>query len=204
MRRDAQIALALGLALAAAGAGALARMPQRGAALAQAGVHLAAGREAAIPVGLGAGLAWPTSATVAVWLEWSMLLLGFPLIVLLGRRLHRVARFRAALDRAESFAKRRPDAGVLVLGGVTLMPFLPIGALTSLLVGETLGLPAPRLLVVLAGAELAANATVALAAASVIASFPDPALAAFALAAAIVLLGVVIAVLPRRLVSSGP
>ena len=201
-RRDVQAALVLGAALAAVGVGALLRLPQRADALLQIGVHLAAGREAAIPAGLGAGLSWGSSALLAVWLEWSMLLLGFPLLVLFGRRLHRIAKARAALERAEAFARRRPDAGVLVLGAITLMPFLPIGALTSLLVGETLGLPSVRLLFVLAGAELAANVTVALAAASVIGYFPDPAMAGFALAGFMLVLGLVLGLLPRRLQSS--
>lgn len=198
-RRDVRVALAVGIGLAAAGAGALARAPLQGAILLQASIHVVAGREAAIPAGLGAGLSWLASATAALWLEWSMLLLGFPLLVLLGERLHRIGRIRGLLDKAEAFARRRPDAGVLMLGGLTLMPFLPIGALTSALVGDTLGLPAGRLLATLMAAELIANVTVALAAASVIAYFPDPALAAFILAGVILLLGALLAVLPHRL-----
>lgn len=201
-RRDARVALALGLGLAAAGAGALARAPLQGALALQLGVHLAAGREAAIPTGLGAGLSWVGSAIAAIWIEWTMLLLGFPLLVLAGERLHRIARIRHALDRAEAFARRRPDAGVLVLGGLTLMPFLPIGALTSVLIGETLGLPSGRMLATLMGAELIANLTVALAAASVIGFFPDPALAALVLAGVVIVIGVAVALIPRRLQSS--
>lgn len=197
-RRDAKVALALGAALLALGFGALMRAPLREGTFAQLGVHLLAGREAAIPLGIGAGLSWRASATAAVWLEWSMLLLGFPLLVLLGERIHRWKRAQATLQRAEDFARRRPDAGVLVLGGVTLMPFLPIGALTSVAVGETLGLPSGRLLATLAGAELIANVTVALASASVVSYFPDPALAALVLAGVMLLIGVAIGLLPRR------
>lgn len=200
-RRDARIALVAGAALAALGAGALLAAPLRGPLALQLGVHLAAGREAAIPLGIGAGLSWSASATAALWLEWTMLLLGFPLIVLAGERLHRWRRVRAAIERAEAFAARRPDAGVLLLGGLTLMPFLPVGALTSLLIGETLRLPPARLVATLMAAELIANLTVALAADSVLAAFPDPALAALVIAGVIIAIGLLVALLPRRAVA---
>src|SRR5687767_1382986 len=101
-RRDAKIALVLGAALLAVGIGVYLRAPLRGPLSTQLAIHLAAGREAAIPVGVGDGLSWRASALAAVWLEWSMLLLGFPLLVLLGERLHRWARVKRALDRAEA------------------------------------------------------------------------------------------------------
>lgn len=200
-RRDVKVVLVIGIALALAGLGALLRAPLRNALAVQVGVHLAAGREAAIPAGLGSGLSWQGSAIAALWFEWSLLLLVFPVLVLLGERLHRVERVKAMLDKAEAFARRRPDAGVLMLGGLTLMPFLPIGALTSALIGETLGLPSARLLATLMGAELIANVTVALAAASVVGFFPDPTFAAFVLAGVVLVMGAAIALVPSRLPS---
>lgn len=183
--------LPLGLSAVAAvslGAAFLAASP-RGAALAQLAMHLAAGREAAIPLGLVGGLPWPTSFLLATLLEWTMLLAVVPLAGLASARLHRWRPVRDAILRAESYAARRPDAGVLFLGAVTLTPFLPIGAITSLFVGVVLGLPKRRLVPVLMLAELAANLYVALAAASLVALFPEPWMGGAFLAAVALALG---------------
>lgn len=198
MRRDALVSLVAGAALAAASLAAFWIHPQRPRLALQAGLHLVGGREAAIPPGIGAGLSWPTSFAAALALEWSMLLLGFPLLVLAGGALRRWRRARDALAGAEAFAARRPDAGVLTLGGVTLMPFLPIGALTSVLVGEVLRLPSWKLIPTLLAAELVANLTMALAAAAVLAWLPHPFLTSLALAAALLAAGAVVAVKVHR------
>lgn len=198
MRKDAAVSLVLGAALLLAGLLALLASPERPALLAQVGIHLAAGREAGIPAGLAAGLDWHTSAATALVQEWSMLLLGFPLLVLLGDRLHRWPPVARLTSKAEAYAQAHPNVGVFALGGLTLAPFLPIGALTSVLVGELLRLPAMRLLPVLMGAELLANLTVAIAAAAVFSAFPDPRLAAALVSAAMLVATLVGVLLARR------
>ena len=200
MRRDALVALAAGVALLVLGLALFAR-----AALAGEGgpyvllfsVELAGGREAAIPAGLYAGLTWPQAALATTLVEWTMLLLGFPLLVLAGARLARIRRVEAMFHRARVYAQERPATGVMALGALTLAPFVPVGALTSVLVGEFLGLPSHRLLPVLLGAELAANVAFAYSSAALLGVLPDPRILG-ALAAGMLLLGVVLSALWGR------
>lgn len=161
-------------------------------------VELLGGREAAIPAGLAAGLPWPSVAATTLLVEWTMLLLGFPLLVLAGHRLMRIPRVGVVFERARERAAARPGTGVLALAALTLTPFLPIGALTSVLIGEMLGLPSRRLLPALLLAELAANLLVAVSAAAVIRLFPDPRVAAGAASAALLLVALGGALAGRR------
>ena len=189
MRKDAIAALALGGILLAVGLvllGALAARGEAGPYLVLGGAELIGGREAAIPAGLSVGLTWPQAAFATTLIEWTMLLLGFPLLVLAGARLARVRRVEAAFHRARVHAQKNPSTGVLALGALTLAPFLPVGALTSVLVGEFLGLPSWRLLPVLLAAEVLANVTVAFSAAAVLDLFPHPQLVAAAASLALV------------------
>lgn len=188
-RAFALAAGAAALLLASVGVAGLARLGAAAPVLAQVAAHLAAGREAGIPTGIAVGLGWRASFLAALLLEWTMLLAAFCALDLARERLRAWPWARERLERAEAWARGRERAGVLLLGGVTLMPFLPIGAITSLVVGEALALPALPLLATLMLAELAANLMVALAAASVVSLLPDPALAAGAMALLAVLLG---------------
>ncbi len=156
----------------------------RAALLLQTSVHIAFGREVSIPSGLTAGLAWPQSALAATWLEWSMLFTLFPLLILFGERLHRIARVQDIMDAARRHANKHPNAGVLALGLLTLMPGLPVGALTSAFIGESLRLPSWRLLPVLALAELVANVTIAVATAALVGWLPSPRIGAAVIAVA--------------------
>lgn len=194
------MALGLGVALLAAMGLLLAGLVARDAAgpyLLLASVELIAGREAAIPAGLTEGLAWHEAAFATTMIEWTMLLLGFPLLVLAGDRLARVRRVEALFHRARVYAQRRPATGVLALGALTLAPFVPVGALTSVLVGEFLGLPSRRLVPVLLGAELVANVTFAYSADAVFGLFPHPRLVA-GVASALLLVGALVSALVGR------
>lgn len=197
-RPDAWTALLLGALLLATGALLLWASPHRAPLLGMLGVELVAGREAALPTGIALGLPWTLAALANVWTEWTMLLLGFPLLALAGDRLLRVPRIEALFHRARAFAHARPNVGVLALGGLTLAPFLPIGALTSVLVGEILGLPQRRLVPILLLAEVAANVTYAYAASAVAGLFPDPRLVAALGALALLLVAAVGAWAGRR------
>lgn len=201
MRRDAWIALALGLLLLAAGLTLLAALHAAGRSgphLLTIGVELLGGREAAIPAGLAAGLSWQSVAATTLLVEWTMLLLGFPILVLAGHRLLAFPRVAAVFEAARARAAARPGTGVLALAALTLTPFLPVGALTSVLIGEMLGLPSRRLLPALMLAELAANVVVALSAAAVVGLFPDPRVVAGAASAALLLVALASAFAGRR------
>lgn len=197
------MSLALGALLAAAslaawGALAFEGDPQAGRFALQTTLHLAFGRETAIPAALATGTSWPLAFVAAQALEWSMLLLGFPLIVLFGEGLHHIGPIRRVLDRAESFAKLRPDAGILLLGAMTLVPWLPLGALTAVFIGEAVRLPSRKLVPVVALAELVANLSFAYFTAVAAARFPDPRLAAAAFAGLFLVLSLAAAFWPRR------
>lgn len=201
MRQDAAVALAAGLVLLTLGGGLLGALMLRGDAgpfLVVLGVELAAGREAAIPAGLSAGLAWHEAALTTNLIEWTMLLLGFPLLVLAGGRLARVRRVEVLFHRARLHAQAHPNTDVLGLGALTLFPFLPVGALTAVLVGEFLGLPSKRLLPVLLAAEVVANFGFALAASTFLGLFPDPRLPALLLASVLLAVAVAMAVVGSR------
>lgn len=163
----------------------------------QTGFHLAFGRETAIPAGLAAGLTWMQSFLTAQALEWSMLFLGFPLIVLFGEALHRFGPVRRLLDRAEARAQKRPDAGILALGAFTIVPWLPLGALTAVLIGEALHLPARKLLPVIALAELLANLSFAYATGFAVTRMPDPRMGAAVLALVFIALSLLAIFWPR-------
>lgn len=207
MRRDALVALCGGLLLLALGATLLAGLALRdeaGPYLLVLTVELAAGREAAIPAGITAGLPWFQAALATNLIEWTMLLLGFPLLVLAGDRLARVRRVEALFHRARLRAQAHPTTGVIGLGALTLVPFLPVGALTAVLVGEFLGLPSKRLLPTLMAAEVAANLGFGLAAGAFLGMFPDPRLPALLLAGLLLAVALLGAFLGGRGERAGP
>ena len=181
-RRDVWIAAALGFALAGAALGYLAASDRKRELLLVLAVEVAAGREASIPAGLAAGLDWPTVALVVLLIELTSLFALFPLLVGLAAGLHRIRWLEGHLRRAQAFAARRPDVDALALGALTLMPFLPVGALTSVLVAELVRLPSRYVLPVLAGALVLANVGVAWATARVLSYLPHPQLVAAAMA----------------------
>lgn len=200
-RRDVWVSLVLGLVLAVASLGYLAASEDRNPLLVLLAVEIAAGREAGIPAGMAAGLDWKTAAAATTLIEWTSLFLGFPLLALLGTALHRVALIERLSARAQRFAAERPDVGILTLGALTLMPFLPIGALTSVLIGEILRLPTKRLLPVLAASLLLANIAFGAATAAVLDFVPNPRLVAAGMAGLLVLGAGVAALVHRRAAS---
>lgn len=201
-RRDAWLSLGLGVVLAGASLAGWAAVAANDAEAGgrfglQIALHLAFGRETSIPAALAAGTEWPAAFLTAQALEWSMLFLGFPLIVLFGEGLHHIHVVRRVLDEAEAFARRRPDAGILALGALTLIPWLPVGALTAVFIGEAVHLPSRKLLPVIALAELLANLSFAYFTAAATSLFPDPRLAALAFAGVFLALSLAAAFWPR-------
>lgn len=83
--------------------------------------------------------------------------------------------------RAQAFARKRPDVCILALCALPRMPFVPIGALTSVLVGEMLRIRARWLLPGLAVTLVVANASFAYAVGTLLRSLPHPAIAAGAM-----------------------
>lgn len=196
-RRDAWISLALGAVLAAGSLAYFWASPARAPLAVLLAVEIAAGREASIPAGMAAGLDWQTAALAATLIELTSLFLLFPLLVSLAAGLHRVAWLERHLARAQAFARRRPDVDVLALGALTLMPFLPVGALTSVLIGELLRLPSKYLVPVLAASLVLANIGIALVVAAVLDFVPNPRLVAAGMAA-LLLVGAGAAALAHR------
>ncbi|HVM44442.1 MAG TPA: hypothetical protein VM582_00800 [Candidatus Thermoplasmatota archaeon] len=177
-RRDALVAAALGALVALSALAYFFASDQKPALLVLLAVEIAAGREAGIPAGLSAGLDWRQAAIATSFIELTSLFLLFPLLVALAAGLHRVAWLERHLQRAQDYARRNPDVDVLALGALTFMPFLPVGALTSVLIGELLRLPSRYLLPVLAAALVCANVLTAYATARLLSFFPDPRLVA--------------------------
>lgn len=188
----------LGLCLAAGLAGWVATAPDRTQLLVVAGTELAAGRETALSTALALHVPWARAATLTTGIEWSMLLVGAPLLILGGDWIRERPFLRRRLARAEAYARRHPRTGVLALGGLTLMPFFPVGALTSVLVGEMLTLPMVLLIPALALAELAANFGFAFLASRTLALLPDPRLGAAVMAGTLLLAVLALAFWPRR------
>ena len=186
-RADVLVAGTLGVLLAAASLAYLLLHPQRPALLVLLAAEIAGGREASIPTGLAQGLGWTTAATAASLIELTSLFLLFPLLVGLAAGLHKVRALEGLLSRAQAYAQRNPEVDVLALGGLTLMPFLPVGALTSVLIGELLRLPSRYLLPTLAGALLLANVSLAWATAKLLSYLPRPELVAAGMAGALLL-----------------
>ena len=196
-RRDLLPAALVGALLATIALVFLALHPQKQALLLLLTVEIAAGREASIPAGLAAGLSWRDASIAATLIELTSLFLLFPLLVGLATGLHKVRWLEAHLARAQDYARRNPDVDTLALGALTLMPFLPVGALTSVLIGELLRLPSRYLLLVLAAALVPANLLTAYATARLLAFFPQPQLVAAAMAA-LLLVGAALAWLAHR------
>ncbi|HWH08068.1 MAG TPA: hypothetical protein VNX21_02645 [Candidatus Thermoplasmatota archaeon] len=188
----------LGLLLAAALAAWVAGAPDRERLAVVAATELAAGREAALSTGLALNVPWARAAALTTGIEWSMLLVGAPLLVLGGDWLRERPWVRRRLARAEAFARERPRTGVLALAALTLTPFLPVGALTSVLIGEVLALPLRLLLPALALAELAANFGFAFLASHALGLLPDPRLGAALMAGALLLAALALAFWPRK------
>ena len=163
-----------------------------------ASAELVAGRETALTTAVARGVPWARAATLTTGIEWSMLLVGTPLLVLGGDWVRERRWVRRRLARAEAYARRRPRAGVLALAALTLMPFVPVGALTSVLVGEVLTLPLVLLLPALALAELLANVGFALLASRTLGLLPDPAWAAALVAGALLLTALAMTLWPAR------
>lgn len=183
MRRDVRVAAAIGVVIAVSALAFFLASPRKPELLLLLAVEIAGGREAGIPAGIAAGLDWREAAVATSFIELTSLFLLFPLLVALATGLRKVRWFETHLARAQDYAKRNPDVDVLALGALTFMPFLPVGALTSVLIGELLRLPSRYLLPVLAGALVLANATIGYATARVISFFPDPRLVAAAMTA---------------------
>lgn len=200
-RRDVWVSLGLGLLLAGASLAYLAASDERNPLLVLLAVEIAAGREAGIPAGIAAGLDWQTAAIAVTLIEWTSLFLGFPLLALLGAALHRMPVVERMSARAQRFAAERPDVGVLSLGALTFMPFLPVGALTSVLIGEILRLPSQRLLPVLAASLALANLAMGAVTAAVLDFVPDPRLVAGGMAALLVAGAAIAALVHRRATS---
>lgn len=196
-RRDVLVAPVLGALFAAAALAYLFLHPRRGALLLLLGVEVAAGREAGIPAGLAAGLGWTDAALATTLIELTSLFGLFPLLVGLATGLHKVSWLEKHLARAQDYARRNPDVDVLALGALTFMPFLPVGALTSVLIGELLRIPSRYLLPVLAGALLLANVATAYATARLLDLFPNPQLVAAGMTA-LLLVGAGVAWLVHR------
>lgn len=196
-RRDVLVAGILGAAFAATALAYLFLHPQRAALLLLLGVEIAAGREAGIPAGLAAGLGWPDAAIATSLIELTSLFALFPLLVGLATGLHKVGWLEKHLARAQDYARRNPDVDVLALGALTFMPFLPVGALTSVLVGELLFLPSRYLLPTLATALVLANLATAYATARLLDLFPNPQLVAAGMTA-LLLVGAGVAWLVHR------
>lgn len=196
-RRDVPIAAAIGVAIALAALTYFFLSDQKHALLVLLAVEIVGGREAGIPAGMSQGLDWRQSALAVSFIELTSLFLLFPLLVALAAGLHKVSWLERHLVRAQEYARRNPDVDVLALGALTFMPFLPVGALTSVLIGELLRLPSRWLLPTLAAALVLANVLMAWATARVISFFPDPQLVAAAMTA-LLLLGAGIAWLIHR------
>ena len=177
-RPDALVAAALGALIALAALAYFLLSDAKPALLILLAVEIAAGREAGIPAGLAAGLGWREAALATSFIELTSLFLLFPLLVALAEGLHRVRWLERHLARAQDYARRNPDVDVLALGALTFMPVLPVGALTSVLVGELVRLPSRYLLPVLATALLCANVLTAYATARLLSFVPDPRLVA--------------------------
>lgn len=190
-------AFALGVAIALAALAYLALSPRKADLLAVLGLEILGGREVSIPAGLALGLAWPELALVVSFIELTSLFLLFPVLVGLAAGLHKVRWLEGSLARAQAYAQRNPDVDVLALGALTLMPFLPVGALTSVLVGELLRLPSRYLLPTLAAALVLANVSVAWATAKLLSYLPRPELVAAGMAA-LLLAGAGVAFLLHR------
>lgn len=188
----------LGAALGAVLLIALLLAPDRAALLVVAATELAAGREAALTTGLALGVPWLRAAAVTTAIEWSMLLAGAPLLVLGGDWIRERKFVRSRLARAEAYAREHPRVGILALSAMTLAPFVPVGALTAVLVGEVLTLPQRRLVPALAFAELLANYGFAFAASRALAFLPDPRAAAGIMAVLLLAIAIASAFWPRR------
>lgn len=196
-RRDVPIAGAIGVLFAVVSLLYLLASEQRGKLLVLLALEIAGGREASLPAGLATGLTWREAAVAASLIELTALFALFPVLVALASGLHKVRWLESLLARAQAYARKNPDVDVLALGALSFMPFLPVGALTSALIGEMLRLPSRYLLPVLAGSIVIANIVTAYALARLIALFPHPELVAAGMTLAL-LLGAGIAALVHR------
>lgn len=163
---------------------------RRGLVLLVLGLDLAAGREASIPAALAAELPWPSAGLLVTLLQWSYVLALAPILLAAGGRLRGWGPLRGIAETGDALAKRFPQAGVFSLAGLAVFPFLPIGALTALLAGRVLGVPALRLLAAILAAQAVANTLWALAASRALALLPDPRLGAALVAAGFVAVAV--------------
>jgi uncharacterized membrane protein len=196
-RRDVPIAFGLGLVVASVALAFVFASAKRGALLVLLAAEIVGGREPAIPAGIARGLSWQEAATATTLIELTSLFLLFPVLVGLASGLHRWPWLESTLRVAQRYAQRRPDVDVLALCGLTLAPFLPIGALSSVLVGEMLRLPSRWLLPGLAVTLVIANVSFAFAVGALLRSVPHPALVAGILSGAL-LLGAGVAWLAHR------
>ncbi len=184
MRSSLTLLAALGAALALAALAYLYASPHRSALLVLLAAEIAGGREVGIPAGLATKqLSWQEAALATSMIELTSLFALFPLLVGLAAGLHKVRWLESHLARAQEYARRNPDVDTLALGALTFMPFLPVGALTSVVIGELVRLPSRYLLPVLAAALVLANLTMAYATARLISIFPEPRLVAAAMTA---------------------
>lgn len=106
--------------------------------------HAAVGRETSIPAALAAGWSVPAATAYAFYLDAVNLITTLPLLVLLeGTLRRRFPRLDAWLAEEEARARalppRRKASGLLALGGASVVPFLPVGAVASGVAGVVLG-----------------------------------------------------------------
>lgn len=186
-RPDAIVAFVVGLGVATCALLYFALHPQKPELLALLAAEIAGGREVGIPTGIGVGLTWQSAAIATTLIELTSLFLLFPLLVALAAGLHHVRWLETSLARAQDYARRNPDVDVLALGALTFIPFVPVGALTSVLIGELLRLPSRYLLPVLAAALVLTNVVTGFATAKVLSFFPNPQLVAGIMAAILLL-----------------
>lgn len=186
-RPDALVAFGLGVAIALGALLFFALHPQKPELLALLAAEIAGGREVGIPTGIALGLGWQSAAVATTFIELTSLFLLFPLLVALAAGLHQVRWLESSLTKAQDYARRNPDVDVLALGALTFAPFVPVGALTSVLIGELLRLPSRYLLPVLAAALVLANIVTGFATAKVLSFFPNPQLVAAMMTALLLL-----------------
>lgn len=190
--------LSLGVALGGGVGAWIGLASDRNRLLLVAATELAAGRETALSTGLAAGVAWSRAATVTLGIEWTMLLVGAPLLILFGDVLRERPFLRKRLARAEAYAATRPRTGIVALSALTLMPFFPLGALTSVLIGEVLTLPQRKLIPALLASEVVANFAFAFLASQAIGLLPDPRMGAGIIAGTLLLAVIAVALWPRK------
>jgi hypothetical protein len=124
--------------------------------LAQAGAELVTGREAAMPLALGAGAPPWMVALLSILQNLGLAVLVVPMAAAGIARTGRLARHRHAL-RESAQAALPSTQGAVALYLFMLLPFVTNGAVLSGLVGVLAGMPARRLALVVAAGVVTAS-----------------------------------------------